>query len=99
MSFKKELQGLLESTEIMLQVKNNLEEEPVKILREICERSGQDSVPVPDFSLPVQGYTGDVALKALVQAGLVDKVDGGRVSLFSYKPTGLGIDYYKRLKK
>jgi len=94
----KEFQQLLESTEIMLQVKNSLEDEPLKLLREVCRRSGQENLPVPDYSLPVQGYTGDVALKALVQAGLVDKVDGGRVALFSYKPTALGIEYCNKLK-
>jgi hypothetical protein len=99
MSFKKEFLDLLESTEIIRQVKNNLDEEPVKLLHEICAKSGQDNLPVPDYNLPIQGYTGDVALKALVQAGLVDKVDGGRVALYSYKPTSLGIDYCKKLKK
>jgi hypothetical protein len=99
MSSIKELQQLLESTEIMLQVKKSLDEEPLKLLRDICRKSGDDDLPVPDYNLPVQGYTGDVALKALVQAGLVDKIDGGRVALFSYKPTALGIDYCKKLKK
>jgi hypothetical protein len=99
MSFIKEFQQLLDSTEIMAQVRKSLEEEPLNLLREICKKSGQDMAPVPDYSLPVQGYTGDVALKALVQAGLVDKIDGGRVALFSYKPTDLGIEYYKKLKK
>ena len=99
MSLIKEFNQLLESTEIMLQVKKSLQDEPLKLLKEICRKSGKDNLPVADFTLAVQGYTGDVALKALVQAGLVDKVDGGRVALFSYKPTVLGIDYCTKLKK
>jgi hypothetical protein len=99
MSFINEFQQLLESTEIMLQVKKSLEEEPLKLLRDICRKSGDGKLPVPDYNLPIQGYTGDVALKALVQAGMLEKSDGGRVALFSYKPTELGIDYSKKLKK
>ncbi len=45
MSSAREFHDLLESTEIMLQVKNSLEDEPVKLLKEICRQSGPELLP------------------------------------------------------
>ena len=95
----KDFHELLKSTEIMAQVVNSLEEEPLKLLKDICRKNEQSGQPVPDYNIPVQGYIGDVALKSLVQAGLLDKIDGGKIALYSYQPTGLGNEYCKKLSK
>lgn len=98
MSVIDELNVILKATDIFKQVVRSMEDEPLKLLVDICDKNTLTGRPVPDHNLRMPGYIGDVALRALIETGLVEKKDGGRVSLYSYQPTECGIAYYQRLK-
>ncbi len=68
-----------------------LEKEPITLLYAICAE------PVPDHHLHVSGYLKEVALRALLSTGLLERQPGGRLSIYSYKPTQAGIKYYRIL--
>ncbi|MGB2856319.1 MAG: hypothetical protein WBC61_06720, partial [Dehalococcoidia bacterium] len=68
-----------------------LEKEPVTLLYAICKE------PVPDHHLHVSGYLKEVALRALLSTGLLERQLGGRLSIYSYKPTPAVIKYYRIL--
>jgi len=93
-----EFSELLQATEIMRQVARSMKEEPLKLLADICNKNESTGRPVPDHSLHMQGYIGDVALKALIESGMLTRKDGGKISLYTYQPTRLGLDYYGKLK-
>jgi len=99
MSDIKDFEMLIKDTEIMIQVESSLKQEPLKLLTDICKKNEKSGLPVADYNLHIHGYIGEVSLKALTQAGLVEKVDGGKISLYSYQPTGSGLEYYRKLTK
>jgi hypothetical protein len=41
---------------------------------------------------------GEAAVRALLSAGLVKRQSGGRVSLYTYEPTAVGLGQYEKLK-
>lgn len=98
MSDLDEFEKVLRETDIFKQVSKSMLDEPLKLLVDICNKSILNDKPVPDHSLHIQGYIGDVALKTLIEAGLIEKLDGGRVSLYSYQPTESGTAFYKKIK-
>ncbi len=90
--------NLLESTEVMKQVLKSLKEEPAHLLGTICREYQRTSQLVPDHRLFSTGYMGEVALKALLSAGLIKRQSGERLSLYSYEPTPEGLKQCERLK-
>ncbi|HJX03684.1 MAG TPA: hypothetical protein VJ488_03900 [Dehalococcoidia bacterium] len=93
-----EFNSLLKQTDVMQQVTMSMEQEPLKLLVDICRKREHNGRPVPDHNLHMQGYIGDIALKALIESGLVRKLDGGRMALYSFEPTASGLQYYSRLQ-
>lgn len=81
----------------MKHVLESLEEEPARILIHICREYEALGRPVPDHHFHVSGYIGEVALKALVAAGLIQSRPGSRFSLYDYEPTSQGLEHYRRL--
>ena len=72
-----------------------LEREPAKLLAAICREYEQTQKAVPDHHLNLAGYFGEAILRALVSANLVTKEREDRFFLYGYKPTELGLKYYK----
>ena len=98
MSAIDEFTSLLETTEVMRQALRSLKEEPAVLLSAICRDYRVSGQPVPDHRLPLAGYMGEAALKALLSAGLVEQHPGGRISLYSYEPTEKGLQQYQKLE-
>jgi len=90
--------ALLETTEVMKQVLKSLKEEPAHLLGDICLEYQKTGQSVPDHHLHFVGYLGEASLKALLSLGLISRHPGGRLSLYSYKPTAQGLEHYERLK-
>jgi hypothetical protein len=86
---------LIGKTETMQSLFHNLEVEPAKLLVAICQEYQTTSKAVPDHHLHLAGYFGEAMLRALLSANLVAKEPGDRYSLYSYKPTETGLNYYK----
>lgn len=93
-----EFNTLIRQTDIMRQVIHSMEQEPLKLLIDICKKQEQTGMPVPDHSLHIHGYIVDIALKALIESGLVKRMDGGRISLYSFEPTTTGLQFYTELR-
>jgi len=87
----------LKQTEAVQQVLATLEKEPVTLLHAICKEYEVSNEPVPDHHLLVSGYLKEVALRALLSAGLLERQPGGKLTVHAYKPTSAGMKYYRRL--
>ena len=87
----------IKQTEVMQQALAGLQEEPVKLLRAICKEYEASNEPVSDHHFLLTGYLGEIALRALLSAGLIERQSGDRDSIFRYKPTPAGLEHYKRL--
>jgi len=87
----------IKQTEAMQQALAGLQEEPVKLLWAICKEYEASNEPVSDHHFHLSGYWGEIALRALLSAGLIEQQSGDRSSIFRYKPTPAGMEHYKRL--
>jgi hypothetical protein len=87
----------INQTEVMRQALAGLQEEPGKLLRVICKEYEASNEPVSDHHFHLSGYLGEIALRALLSAGLIERQSGERSSIFCYKPTPAGMEHYKRL--
>jgi len=85
----------IKKTETMQALFRSLEEEPAKLLGHICQEYETSGKAVPDHHLHLAGYFGEAMLRALVSANLVTKEPEDRFSLYAYKPTETGLNYYK----
>lgn len=89
--------NVIRGTDAMRQALNCLEHEPLHLLREICRQYEKLKEPVPDHNIHPSGYMGEVALKSLVEGGLVKVHAAPRYSLSTYEPTEEGLKHYRRL--
>jgi len=87
---------IIRKTEAMQEVLKNLVEEPAKLLTSICEEYERTKKPVPDHHLFLVGQAGETAVRVLLSANMVTR-ETGEFSLYSYKPTELGIEYYHKM--
>jgi hypothetical protein len=85
----------IKKTEIMQSLLRSLEQEPAKLLGTICHEYEISGKGVPDHHLNLAGYLGEAMLRTLMAANLVTKELGDMFSLYMYKPTELGLKYYK----
>ena len=90
---------LIKQTETMQALLQNLEREPAKLLDTICREYEATSKAVPDHHLNLAGYFGEAMLRALVSANLITREREDRFSLYGYKPTEMGLKYYKAMLK
>jgi len=88
---------IIRKTEAMQEILKNLVDEPAKLLTSICEEYEDTKKPVPDHHLLLVGQTGETAVKVLLSANMITK-ETGQFSLYSYKPTELGLTYCKKLR-
>jgi len=90
---------LVKQTETMQALLQNLEREPAKLLAAICREYEATNRAVPDHHLNLAGYFGEAMLRALVSANLITREREDRFSLYGYKPTEAGLEYYKAMLK
>jgi len=90
---------VVKKTETMQALYQNLEREPAKLLAAICREYEVTNKAVPDHHLNLAGYFGEAMLRALVSANLVTREREDRFSLYGYKPTEMGLKYYKAMLK
>jgi len=89
--------SLVRQTETMQALHESLEREPAKLLAAICREYEQTKKAVPDHHLNPAGYFGEAILRALVSANLVTKEREDRFALYGYKPTEVGLKYYRAM--
>ncbi len=86
--------AVIKKTEIMQALLESLEEEPAKLLGSICREYEATGKAVPDHHLHLTGYFSEAMLRTLLSANLVTR-EAERFSLYGYKPTEIGLEYYK----
>ncbi len=89
----------IKKTDVMRRVLTLLEKEPAYMLKMICKEFETSGNALPDHRLQLNGFIEDISLKALVAADYVSREDGGRMSLYQYRPTDKGIQKYRYLLK
>ena len=90
-----DLWSRIKETSTVKELLKGLEEEPARMLRAICAQYSREQAPVPDHRLPWAGYIGEVAVRALMEAGLVQREPGGHGAIYNYRPTEEGLKYYR----
>jgi predicted MarR family transcription regulator len=98
MSTYDDLAGMLMRTDAVQSVLDSLKSEPVALLFHIYRQSERTGGGVPDHHIPLSGYLREVALRALIGAGLIERTAGGKLSIYTYRPTALGLDYCRKLE-
>lgn len=99
MKVSQEFIARIRETDAMQELMRSLDEEPANLLMRICSRFEETDRPVPDHSLRLVGYFGDLMLRVLVRAHYVDRVSGGRGALNAYQPTQDGLDVYRAMQR
>lgn len=92
-----ELVQTIKQTEVMQQALAGLQEEPGKLLQAICKEYEASNKPVSDHHFHLSGYLGEIAVRSLLSAGLIERQWGDQSSIFCYKPTPAGMEHYKSL--
>ena len=90
---------LIRETETMRALLQGLDREPAKLLATICREYQATGRAVPDHHLTLAGYFGEAMLRALVSAHLVTREREDRFSLYVYKPTETGLEYYEAMRE
>ena len=88
---------VIKQTETMQALLQSLEREPAKLLAAICREYEVTNKAVPDHHLNLAGYFGEAILRALVLANLITREREDRFALYGYKPTEMGLKYYKAM--
>jgi hypothetical protein len=88
---------VVKQTETMQALLRSLEREPAKLLAVICREYETTNKAVPDHHLNLGGYFGEAILRALVAANLVSREREDRFALYGYKPTEMGLKYYRAM--
>jgi hypothetical protein len=88
---------IVKQTEPMQALIQSLEKEPAKLLAVICREFKVTNKAVPDHHLNLSGYFGEAILRALVSANLITREREDRFALYGYKPTEMGLKYYKAM--
>lgn len=97
MTVRDELGAMVRETDTVQSLLCGLEAESVKLLSTICAEFEDTGTGVPDHHLNLIGYLGELVLRALCAADLINREAGDRLSICRYRPTEKGLSYYRRL--
>ncbi len=70
-----------------------------QLLRRLCAVHRRRGGPVPDHELGLSTYLGDMAIRALIDVELIQRVvEPGRQAINAYMPTERGLELYDHLE-
>ena len=90
-SAREEAEKRIHATDAVREITEELRLYPVRLLRQIVAEHRRRNAPAPDHVLEIVPYLGETALRALVEAGLTERVDDSAYSMRAYAPTSDGI--------
>ncbi len=93
-----ELQELVDSLGPIRDLVEQLHRHPVELLRQVCAQHRERGGPVPDHSLRLSSYLGEVAIRALLVGGLIERNTTDRHALQAYVPTSRGKELCDRIE-
>ncbi len=88
---RKRVEERILDTGAMRELTGELRAYPVRLMRQMVAEHKLRGGPVPDHVLDIVPYLGDTALRALVVAGLVDRIDDSPHAIRAYVPTAEAI--------
>ena len=93
-----ELRELIGGPEPVRDLVDQIRSRPVDLLRQVCAQHRQRGGPVPDHSLGLSSYVGEVAIRALILGGLIEQDTTDRHALQAYVPTSRGKELCDRIE-
>lgn len=93
-----ELAKLINESKPLRQLRDEMEHYPVELFGKVCSISNERGAPAPDYALGLTPFLGDVALRALEQSDLINRVDHDIHAMHAYEPTSMGKQLWKRLE-
>ena len=90
---------VVHGTDVIKRVKRSLTIEAALALREICREFDTTSKAVPDHRLSGGGYMGEMIVRALVEAGLIEETLAERRTVRQYQPTDKGRSVFSKLQE
>ena len=92
--------GTVRGTPVVTRVMESMMIEAAQALRDICRAFKETGEPMGGHHLPAGGYMGEMIVRALIEADLIEEVEGReRGFMRRYKPTKTGQRVYTRLNK
>jgi hypothetical protein len=96
-SAKGELVRMVTNSGPFRQLRDELNQYPLALFSRICGMHRDRKSPVPDYSLGLAPYMGELSLRALVESELIELVDRDSRSTHAYAPTAKGQEMWERL--
>ncbi len=95
-----EFAGIVRVTPVVTRVVESMMIEAAQALRDICRAFQSTGEPMGGHHLPAGGYMGETIVRALIEAELIEEVEGEeRGFMRRYKPTKSGEQTYTQLDK
>ena len=95
-----EFAGIVRATPVVTRVMESMMIEAAQALRDICRTFQSTGEPMGGHHLPAGGYMGETIVRALIEAELIEEVEGEeRGFMRRYKPTKSGEQTYTQLDK
>ncbi|MBI4236456.1 MAG: hypothetical protein HY688_03760 [Chloroflexi bacterium] len=91
-----EFDAVVQGTEVIRRVLHSLTIEAAQALRQVCRESEQTGKPLPDYRLSTGGYMGEMIVRALIEASLMEEVLADRRAVRQYQPTERGLAFYHK---
>ncbi len=92
--------GTVRGTPVVTRVMESMMIEAAQALRDICRTFKETGEPMGGHHLPAGGYMGEMIVRALIEADLIEEVEGQeRGFMRRYKPTKKGEKTYAKLDK
>ena len=95
---QEELAQIIRESGPLQQLLEELEQYPAALFRRVCALGSARGGPVPDYDLGLVPYLGEVSLRALEQAQLIERVDRQSIAMHAYVPTAKGKALWERLQ-
>ena len=86
-----ELTEKIAATTVMAQMYIELQDYPLRLMRQLITEYKRRQTSVPDHSLDLSPLLGETALRSLVESGLAERVDDSPYAIHTYIPTTEGI--------
>ncbi len=86
-----EFRKKIAATPVMAQMHSELENYPLKLMRQIIKEYEKRKSSVPDHALDLAPLFGEAALRSLIESGLVEKTDDSPYAIHTYVPSEDGI--------
>lgn len=89
----------IHGTDVIHRVLRSLTIEAAQALREICREFDTTGLAVPDHRLSGAGYMGEMIVRALVEAKLIEETLAERRTVRQYRPTDAGRAIFAKLQE